>query len=58
MKSSRDVQLDILCFYRENAVASNWMQEGDGAYGTGACLCVLFSRRKQGKSAEILQKNL
>ena len=30
------------------------MQEGDGAYGTGAGLCVLFSRRKPGKSAEIL----
>ncbi|WP_207643089.1 hypothetical protein [[Ruminococcus] torques] len=41
------------CFYREKAVASNWMQEGDGAYGTGAGLCVLFSRRKPGKSAEI-----
>ena len=25
-------------------MASNWMQEGDGAYGTGAGLCVLFSR--------------
>ena len=34
------------------------MQEGDGAYGTGSGLCVLFSRRKPGKSAEILQKNL
>ena len=45
------------CFYREMS-ASNWMQEGDGAYGTGAGLCVLFSRRKPGKSAEILQKNL
>ena len=26
--------------------------------GTGSGLCVLFSRRKPGKSAEILQKNL
>ena len=32
-------------------MASNWMQEGDGAYGTGAGLCVLYSRRKPGISA-------
>ena len=38
-------------------MASNWMQEGDGAYGTGSGLCVLFSRRKPGKGAEILQEN-
>ena len=40
-------------------MASNWMQEGDGAYGTGAGLCVLFSRRKSGKKCRnIAEKSM